>query len=190
MTHVHIFFHHLHAFCAVLWAAVIAGAVLGRIVEPEPEVINDHPELMKAQLITWIEHYFGSYPRESRSDTQIVGNSRDALFSVERNAYNARMHHNGFVSSALQRENTRKFDVSKIHKAHSAMDSQASKPTVYPYNLEWMLKNVFTYPRNYNTNETAKNSVRTYIIDYMETLSELQTSVQQFHPIQFMGLVS
>jgi hypothetical protein len=56
-------------------------------------------------------------------------------------------------------------------------------------NLEWMLHNVFMYPRNHNTNESAKDAAKKYIVDSLQLTSGLDTSLQHFQPIQFLGLV-
>lgn len=70
------------------------------------------------------------------------------------------------------------------------VQSKPGKPATNEAHLKWMLQNIFTYPRNYNTNETAKEIVRNYIIDCFQSISGLHTTVQHFQPLQFLTMVS
>jgi hypothetical protein len=88
--------------------------------------------------------------------------------------------------SSPSRPNTRHYDVSGINLAVPT----GKKPVTKLENLEWMLKNIFNYPRSHKTNETAKDIVKKYISDSFQYTSGLPTSVQHFKPLQFLSIVS
>lgn len=66
------------------------------------------------------------------------------------------------------------------------MDSQTSA-VVKQENLEWMLNNVFMYPRNHG-NKSTKESAKKYILHSFQ-LSGLRTALQHFQPLQFLRQV-
>ncbi|XP_021968029.1 uncharacterized protein LOC110863097 isoform X2 [Folsomia candida] len=173
----------------VLWGAVVAGAVLGRILdEPagttgggstEGEVYSSHPDIERAQLEAWGSEFFQppfSSHRHTPSRTELLQRfprrQRTFVTSASSPAYN----NNERASS-----NTRHYEVESV-------DTGSLDAVVKPENLEWMLTNIFSYPRNHNTNETAKEGAKKYILDSFQVTSGLQTALQHFKPLQFLSI--
>lgn len=211
-------------FFLALWSAVLAGAVIGILTEPEEtEVFDSNPDILREQLVTWSNEFFStgqfhgrlsqleeltsesnnirstsspyySYAHESsssgRSDISGRANTfRGRLHSAPAaTAPGSTRHDNGPSPSSTayssdyyqNRMNTRYHDVSRSE----------GKPLIKEENLEWMLQNIFMYPRSHNTNETAKEIARKYIIDSLQVTSGLHTTVQHFTALQFLNMVS
>jgi len=174
-------------YISALWGAVIAGAVLGRMIDPpeppEPEVFDSNPAIMREQMKTWSKEFFGPPALIIPSRTEILDEFAPFLHDSPsaRSYSSSSQSRRYFNQQSSDRLNGKHFDVSGIH-----MES----PKIKAENLEWMLKNIFMYPRNHNTNETAKDFAKKYIVDSLQLTSGLYTSVQHFQPIQFLNIVS
>lgn len=193
--------------CVALWTAIAIGAVLGRIIEKEPEVIEQNPSLRKEQANEWRREFyrpFGFLAKTSQlesvneADEYLVEplsneggyrnqrqNRRMSNFAGTFNTYESVGSSSSSGSSRASRLNSRHFDVSSVNYPYAG-----KKPSVRSDNLEWMLKNIFMYPRSHATNQTAKNYVKKYITDSFQYTSGLRTTIQHFEPIQFLNMVS
>ncbi|ODN05151.1 Aminopeptidase YwaD [Orchesella cincta] len=204
---------HKSLFTCALWSAVVAGAVLGILTEPEEtEVFDSNPDILREQLVTWSNEFFstGNYRgrlsklEELTSDSSSNPSSSNPYYSYSHesssgvrggsdssgryNTFRGRLHSAAsapastklFEGADNSRINTRYHDVSR-----SDVDG---KPVIKGENLEWMLQNIFMYPRNHATNESAKEIARKYIVDSLQVTSGLHTTAQHFQPLQFLSM--
>jgi len=146
------------------------SAVIGRIIdESNPEVEEGEPTLTREQAKEWSEEFFrqASYPRSS--------------------------HLENFDEVAVESSNRgeRRFDLKYPSvRYENNVPTQSAQPLVRIENLEWMLQNIFAYPRSHSTNETAKELVKKYIAESMEYTSGIHTTLQYFKPEQFLSVVN
>lgn len=158
--------------------------MLGRIIEPdEPEVIDQNPAITKEQAAIWSSEFFRSALPVGASHTEQL--HQNTYYHSSQDPLNRSVRRFGNQNSPPN-TNTRHYDVSGINLPVRS----GRKPVIKQENLEWMLQNIFTYPRSHVTNETAKDIVKKYISDSFQFTSGLPTSVQHFKPLQFLSIVS
>lgn len=190
----------------------MAGAVLGILTEPdETEVFDSNPDILREQLITWSNEFFstgqfrgrlsqleelnsdGTFSRGRSSSTNnpyysYAHESSSGDISGRTNTFRGRLH--AIPSSATYSSGGDYYHShSRVNARYHDVTRSEGRPTIKEENLEWMLQNVFMYPRSHSTNETAKEIARKYIIDSFKVTSGLYTSVQHFRALQFLNMV-
>jgi hypothetical protein len=140
------------------------------------EVFSSHPALQRQQMIDWSLEFF-SPPTLTLPSRMEILEQWATPFQGDRATHRAL--DDSVDSSTRLNLNKRHFDITSV-----------GGPKVKEANLEWMLQHVFNYPRNHNTNETAKEAARKYIVDSLQLTSGLLTHLQHFSPLQFLNIVS